>query len=180
MIITPQTFNYVFKYHYSNVGLIKIIAGDKSDNISGIKNVGEDTVFTLFPEIKTEKKDIEWLLERADVLSKEKNLKSLKNILEGETKWGTWGKEYYSIMDKVINLNNPYMSEESEEYIKSYITEPLDPEGREGLPAIQKMLIEDEIYNMLPKNDNDYFTFWKSFITIINKEKNIFYDRIKQ
>jgi len=35
-----------------------------------------------------------------------------------------------------------------------------------------EMMKEDELLNFLPKNDDAFFVFWSSFITIIKKEEN--------
>jgi len=37
-----------------------------------------------------------------------------------------------------------------------------------------EMMKEDELLNFLPKNDDNFFVFWSSFITIIKKETNAY------
>lgn len=49
--IVPENHVSIMGYRHENVLLKKIICGDSSDNIKGIKGVGEET-FKLFPEVK--------------------------------------------------------------------------------------------------------------------------------
>lgn len=177
MLITPNNFNTYFDYHYRNVTLIKIISGDASDNISGIEGVGEGNLLKMLPELVTEEKTIDWVKERVQELY-EKNNKSklLQRILSGHTKWGIVGEDYYAVMKKIIDLNESLLNESAKEFLDLYMTTPIDPEGRGGIIKIQEMMIEDEIADMLPKNDDNYFDYWMPFISIINKEKK-FYKR---
>lgn len=179
-VINEENFKSYFDYHYENVGLIKMIAGDSSDNISGIKNVGEGKVLKFFPELKKEKKDSDWIVSRiTELLSTDPGNKTLLAIQEGETKWGTYGTDYFAVMNKVINLELPNVTEELKVAIHEMIHEPLSPEGRGGINEIMKMMKDDELLTFLPKQDDAFFVFWSSFITIINKEKK-FYEQTKK
>ena len=84
-VINIDNFKNYFDYHYGNVGLIKIIAGDSSDNISGLEGIGEETVLKLFPELKKEKKDYDWVIGRVDELLNEtpssKKLQVIKYLI---------------------------------------------------------------------------------------------------
>ena len=51
-----------------NVKIIKILCGDPSDNISGIKNMGIKRLITLFPEVQTKKLSIEEIIEKSNVI----------------------------------------------------------------------------------------------------------------
>jgi 5'-3' exonuclease len=179
-VITKDNFQNFFKYHYKNVGLIKMIAGDSADNISGIENIGEVKTLALFPELKTEPKDSAWIVERLKTLleSDSKN-KSLINIQEGKTKWGTYGADYFSVMEKIINLETPNVTDELKVAIKETVEDYLYPEGRGGVNKVMDMMKEDGIVTFLPKYDDGFFVFWSSFITIINKEKK-FYEQNKK
>lgn len=179
-VINQENFNNYFDYHYTNVGLIKMIAGDTSDNISGIENVGELTVLKLFPELKKETKSPEWIVERVNtLLEKESGNKALINIKDGKTKWGTYGIDYFSVMNKVINLETPNVTDDLKEAIAEMVEDYLSPEGRGGVNKIMDMMKEDELLTFLPKYDDGFFVFWSSFITIINKEKKL-YEQFKK
>lgn len=179
VMVNLDNFKNYFNYHYGNVGLIKMISGDTSDNISGLKGIGEDTVLKTFPELKDEPKTYEWIIDRVDKLLEEnpKN-KTLQTIKNGETKWGTYGSDYFGVMSKIINLETPNVTNDLREAISEMVDEPLSPDGRGGVNLIIEMMKEDELLNFLPKNDDRYFVFWSSFITIINKEKKL-YENLK-
>ena len=52
-IVTIDNYNQNFNHHYSNVMLLKMLSGDNSDNIKGIKGVSEKTLLKYFPEFST-------------------------------------------------------------------------------------------------------------------------------
>ena len=179
-VINIDNFKNYFDYHYGNVGLIKIIAGDSSDNISGLEGIGEETVLKLFPELKKEKKDYDWVIGRVDeLLNETPSSKKLQVIKEGKTKWGTYGTDYFGVMNKIINLEQPNVTDELRSAIIEMVNEPLHPDGRGGINKIMEMMKEDELLNFLPKYDDGFFVFWSSFITIVNKEKK-FYEQTKK
>jgi len=175
VVITDKNFHTYFDYHQGNVGLIKMIAGDSSDNISGLQNIGEEKTLKLFPELRKEKKDSDWIIERTnELLSEKPDNNMLKTIVEGKTKWGTYGNDYFAVMNKIINLESPNVTEELMETISVMVNEPMDPEGRGGINSVMKMIKEDGIINYIPSYDDEYFVFWSTFITIIKKEQNYF------
>ena len=175
VMINKDNFKSYFDYHHMNVGIIKMIAGDSSDNISGVKNIGEKKVLKYFPEIKDVPVDYNWVISRTKELLEEKpNDNGLKAILNGETKWGTYGNDYFSVMNKIINLKEPNITEELKTSIKEMVSEALSPKGRGGIKKVMEMMKEDELLTFLPKNDDNFFVFWSSFITIIKKEENAY------
>ena len=175
VMVNMDNFQSYFDYHYSNVGIIKMIAGDTSDNISGLQNIAEKTVLKYFPEIKKQTVNQDWVINRTKELLIEKpNDKTLNTIINGETKWGTYGTDYFSVMNKIINLKEPHVTDELKEAIDEMVNETLSPEGRGGIKKIMEMMKEDELLNFLPKNDDAFFVFWSSFITIIKKEENAY------
>jgi DNA polymerase-1 len=175
VMVNIDNFKNHFDYHYGNVGLIKMIAGDTSDNISGLEGIGEETVLKIFPELKKEQKNEEWIVKRVDeLLTENPTNKKLLTIKEGKTKWGTYGTDYFSVMGKVISLETPNVTDELREAIAEMVTEPLSPEGRGGINIIMEMMKEDQLLNFLPKYDDGFFVFWSTFITIINKEKKLY------
>jgi DNA polymerase-1 len=174
-IINQDNFTNYFDYHYKNVGVIKMLAGDSSDNISGLENIGEIKALKLFPELKKEPKTADWILERTnELLSKDDSNKALLTIKEGKTKWGVYGNDYFLVMGKVINLETPNVTDDLKAAIKEMVEEYLIPDGRGGVNTIVDMMKEDEILTFLPKYDDGFFVFWSGFITIINKEKKLY------
>jgi len=63
--ISPLNYHKYFKHYYENSKLIKIIGGDNSDDIKGIKGVKEATLLNLFPELTERKVTLEEIIESA-------------------------------------------------------------------------------------------------------------------
>ena len=114
-----------------NIVLEKIICGDVSDNIKGVKGVGNKTLSDLFPQIKTEKIDLSFIMRRSRELleerkaNKKKPLKSLENILNGVTD-GCQGDKLYEINQKIIDLSEPLLTEEAIKTMDNEFYAPID------------------------------------------------------
>ena len=90
-------------YQPTNVILIKILLGDKSDNIKGIKFLGEKTLQTYFPEIEEKTMTLEEVENKAKILvDKEQNVKNrgLNNLVEGFCIDGRKGEEFFKTKPK--------------------------------------------------------------------------------
>lgn len=181
VLVTPENFKKIYKYHHKNVALIKILAGDPADNICGIQGVGDKTIFKNFPEVTERPVTIDEIKKKCrEILEKKPKNKMALNILGGVTKFGEWGDKFYINMDKVINLTNPLMSEASMKLVNTLITLPLNPEDRVGVQGITQMLMEDEIYQYFPYTNDNYYDYWSDFMTTINKEKRLFIEHEQQ
>ena len=118
-----------------NVVLEKMICGDTSDNIKGVKGVGSETLRKLFPEITKEKIDLGFILKRSKELlderkdAKKKPLKSLENILYGVTD-GCQGDKLYEINEKIIDLSKPFLTDEAKETMDNEFHAPIDTTDR--------------------------------------------------
>lgn len=167
-ITTDNFYNY-FNYYYKNIVLIKMLEGDKTDDIAGIKNLGLNTILKEFPELKKKQKGSKFIIDKCKTILNESNKSTIKNILEGKTKIGNYGENYFPIMDKIINLSNEMITEQGKKSVMDLIKLPLNPEDRSEKTVI-KMLIEDEIDNLLPQNDDNFYNFIEPFIKIKNKE----------
>jgi 5'-3' exonuclease len=66
--ITPKNSVEELGITHENTLLKKIICGDSSDNIKGIKGLGEQTLIKLFPEIKDKKTSLEAVIGRSKEL----------------------------------------------------------------------------------------------------------------
>jgi 5'-3' exonuclease len=155
-----------------NVTLIKMLCGDPSDNISGIKNLGVKRLLSLFPEIKTKSVTLEDVIEKTNLLfEQDKNNKLINNLLTGVTKYGVFGDEFFFINKKIVSLEEPLLTDESKENIDLLINELLDPEGR-SYKNTMKMMLEDGLFNVLPKSDEAWIKFLNPFLRLTRKEKN--------
>jgi len=120
-----------FEFPHENVLTLKIMMGDKSDNIEGIQSLGEKTIVKFFPELLEKKVSYQELLERAEILLKEqKDNTTLKNILTGKTKSGIFEQEYYQVNEKIVDLSNPLLNDEAKQQVRIIYSEKLDTEGR--------------------------------------------------
>lgn len=171
--INTRNHTDIIGYDYRNVALKKIICGDASDNIKGIKGVGEKTLFDNFPEFKTREVTLNEVIDKAKQINddrkfqKKKPLKWAENIVNKVTD-GVQGENIYEINKKIIDLKNPLMPDDAKELLDNMMYAPIDPEDRSLL----------NLYNILTTNDiddlKDESVFGKFFIEfnfLIDKEK---------
>ncbi len=142
-----------------NIKLVKMICGDPSDNIAGIKNLGVRRLISMVPEIKTQQITIDFILERFNNLFEEDNDNRLvKNLLTGVTKYGILGEEFFDVNSRIVSLDNPFLTDDAKESINSLINDLIDPEGR-SYKNTMKMMMEDGIFLLLPKSDDAWINF---------------------
>lgn len=136
-----------------NIVLEKVICGDVSDNIKGVKGVGNDTLIKLFPQIKTEKIDLEFIMRRSKELleerkqAKKKPLKSLENILNGVTD-GCQGDKLYEINEKIIDLSVPLLTAEAKDSMDEELYAPIDTSDR-SIKNVYNIVTENKINDIL-------------------------------
>lgn len=170
--ITSRNHTDVMGYNYQNVVLKKIICGDSSDNIKGVKGVGEKTLFDNMPEFKAKKVTLDEVIDRAKEINaaraanKQKPLKWAENIVNGVTD-GAQGEHLYEINEKIIDLKNPLMSDEAKELLDSIMYAPIDPEGR-SFDNLYKLLLEYNIDDL--KDESRFSNFFVEFKFLIDKE----------
>jgi 5'-3' exonuclease len=172
--INSRNHTEMMGYNYQNVALKKIICGDVSDNIKGIKGVGEKTLFDNFPQFKERKVTLDEVIDGARKINedraknKQKPLKWAENIVNHVTD-GAQGEHVYEINEKIIDLQNPLMSDEAKELIDSMMYAPMDPEGR-SLQNLYRLLLEYNIDDL--KDENRFGNFFTEFKFLIDKEQN--------
>jgi len=160
-------------YYYENVLLKKMICGDSSDNIKGVKGVGETTLLKNFPELKKRKVTLDEIVDGARKINqeREKNGKKpllwAKNIVEGVTD-GAQGNRLYEINEKIIDLKHPLMSDEAKELMDSLMYAPLDPEGR-SYDNLYKILSDAGVEELT--NPSTFSNFFIEYTYLIEKEK---------
>ena len=159
---------------HQNILTVKILMGDKSDNIQGIERLGEKTFVKFFPEVLETTLNVDDILTRTKRLIEENNkLNVLKNIVNGRTKDGELGNEFYIINQRIMDLGSPMITEEGQEIVTLYYSESLDPEGRDRKNIIS-MMMEDGFFKYLPKSDEAFVEFLKPFLKLTRKEKRKF------
>ena len=154
-----------------NIVLEKVICGDVSDNIKGVKGVGNDTLIKLFPQIKTEKIDLDFILRRSEELleerkqNKKKPLKSLENILNG----GCQGDRLYEINQKIIDLSVPLLTNEAKESMDEESYAPIDTSDR-SIKNVYNIVTENKINDILDERKfGDILEPFTRIITMENK-----------
>ena len=159
--------------HY-NIKTTKILCGDTSDNIDGIRYLGEKTLVKLFPEILENPITFSDILSKAEQLLKEdKENTALKNLLTGKTKDGIYGEEFFVINQKIIDLSEPLITDQGKTIVEEYYKETLDPDGR-GYKNLIKMMMDDGIFKFLPKTDDAWVGFLRPIMKLTRKEKKKF------
>jgi 5'-3' exonuclease len=155
-----------------NVKLVKMMCGDSSDNIAGIRGMGVKRFLSLFPELRTEQISIEQVKDKCNVLfEQDKTNRLVTNLLTGVTKHGVFGDEFFDVNSRIVSLDDPFLTDEAKQNIDSLINENLDPEGR-SYKNIMKMMMEDGLFNVLPKSDDAWIKFLNPFLRLTRKEKN--------
>ena len=171
--ITPQNHIQELGYTHENVLIKKILCGDTSDNIKGIKGMGETTFFNLFPDAKTKKYTLDDIFVETQKLienrakEKKKPLQVTENILNRVT-IGSQGKDIYEINNKIINLSEPLLTKEAIEELDNIMYAPLDPEGRD-LKNLYNIIIENEMNDML--DEKKFGNIFSAFYKLIEIEK---------
>jgi 5'-3' exonuclease len=158
--------------HIQNVKIVKMICGDRSDNIAGIKNMGIKKFISMFPEVKERPMTIQNVIDKSnEMFEEDKHNNTVKNLLTGVTKYGVFGEEFFSLNESIVSLDSPFLTEEATETITSLIHEDLDPEGR-SYKNTMKMMMEDGLFTVLPKSDDAWVNFLNPFLRLTRKEKN--------
>lgn len=181
MLINANTFFLKFKYHLSNSALVKALEGCSSDNIIGFSSVGEKTILDHFPEISKQTLTFEYILTKCKKinedrkLNKLKPLKVLENICNGVMKRNimldiTDPTELYNLNFKLVNLKEPFITDEAVEAIDDIRNIPLDDTDRGAKPLL-RMMTQDGFIDAIPGKKDGYVDYILPFNTIVKQEK---------
>ena len=159
---------------HQNILTLKVIMGDKSDNIDGIERLGEKTFLKFFPEVLDEVVSVDHILSKTNQLLQENETnKALQNLVKGKTKDGELGETFFDVNKRIVDLSNPMITEEGKELVQLYYRETIDPEGR-GSKNLIRMMTDDGFFKFLPKTDEAFLNFVKPFTKLTRKEKRKF------
>ena len=167
---------------HENVVLEKILCGDVSDNIKGVKGMGEQTLIKLFPQIKTEKLNLKAVIERSEKLlrerkeAKKKPLKTLENIINGITD-GCQGDKLYEINEKIIDLSEPLMTKEAEDELSEVLYAPIDTSDRDMKNVYR--IIREKGMNKL-SDEEKFGDVFASYSRIMMMEKKRYQEFLKK
>lgn len=173
--LTVENYSEIVGIPIYNALFTKIVVGDTSDSIKGIKGLGLQTLLKHFPEVKTQKVDINWLINRAKELqeerikAKKKPLKVYNNIIERITD-GIQGETIYEINEAIMNLKKPLMTQKATQGLDAIIGTPIDFKGR-SLKNVHKLMKEHRLTDIIREYNIDEYLF--PFKKIINREKKL-------
>ena len=171
--LTVKNYTKIEGINYQNVVLKKVLCGDASDNIKGIKGFGEKTLLNNFNEITKRKVTLNEVIEKAKNINEEraklkkKPLKWAENIVNRVTD-GVQGSEIYEINEKIIDLKKPLMTDEAVEIIENIMYTPIDPEDR-TLENLYRILLENDVEDL--RDETKFSNFFSEFLYLIDKEK---------
>lgn len=174
--ITPQNHITELGYTHENVLLKKILCGDDSDYIKGIKGMGEKTFFSLFPDAKTKKLTLDDIFTQSKKINEERAAKKLKplsvlnNVLNKVTN-GCQGSQIYEINEKIINLKKPLLTKAAQQELDDISYAPLEIENRTFTNLYQ--IIQDNHINDLIDSEK-FGNFFSAFNKLIDNEKKFF------
>jgi 5'-3' exonuclease len=181
--VTAENYMTYFTHHLDNAALIKIITGDNSDTIKGVKGVKEKTLIELFPELKERKLTIDYIVERAILLQEErikdkkKPLKSLENIINKVTS-GPQGDKLYEINTKIVNLKEPLMTKSAIEDLNDLIEGEFSLEDNRGIKNVLNLMKKDGLEKTIgtTRYDEYLLPFKKLIEREFKQNKTIIYD----
>lgn len=167
--VDNSNYSLYFCHHPENCALIKIITGDNSDTIKGIKGVKETTLLSLFPEIKERKVTIEEVIKKAKELqeariqSKQKPLKVLHNIINSVTD-GAQGERIYEINTLLVDLKYPMITEDAIQELNDLKEGELDGTNR-SIKNVMERMKKDGLERTIGSNNySEYLTPFKKLI----------------
>ena len=167
-----KNFKEVMGYHHENVATIKILCGDNSDNIKGVKRLKQATLFKHIPEFIERKVTLDEAINIAKKLQQERldNKKSklavLDNIIEGNTD-GVQGNELYEINRRLVDLSTPLIHEQALNEVNQLIISPLSDDR--SIKNAYRMLKEDGLDKYL--GQHRYENFLLPFKKLMEREK---------
>ena len=171
--LTVKNYTKIEGINDQNGVLKKVLCGDTSDNIKGIKGFGEKTLLNNFSEITKRKVTLNEVIEKAKNINEEraklkkKPLKWAENIVNRVTD-GVQGSEIYEINEKIIDLKKPLMTDEAVEMIENIMYTPIDPEDR-TLENLYRILLENDVEDL--RDETKFSNFFNEFLYLIDKEK---------
>ena len=166
-------FSSYFCYNQKNAMLMKMMTGDNSDSIKGIKGLQEKTLINLFPELTERKVSLDEIIESAKaqqlkrIEEKKKPLKILDNIIHKVTD-GVQKDKIYEINERLVNLKAPFMTEDGLRELEQLTEGTLDSTGRD-LKNVLIMMKRDGLDKTI--GDVRYPDFLIPFKKLIDREK---------
>jgi DNA polymerase-1 len=148
---TEETVKEKFGVLPNNFLLYKLLMGDNSDGITGIKGLGPKGIFKKFPELMAQNLSFDDLLDIAESKLKEHTVyaRVLSDIENLENKY------------KIMDLSNPMMSDSDKLYVDDFVKNaPLDYTPSEFV----RMYHEDQLGGLIRNVDFWIQDIFKDFV----------------
>ena len=161
---------------HDNVVLAKVLCGDASDNIKGIKGLGEASLVKYFPQIRERKVLLEEIIDESARIqeertrNKKKPLAVLGNIINRVTD-GEQGKDIYEVNGKIIDLSEPMLTEEARNEMADTMRVPMDISDR-SVENVYRVLKDAGMDEML--SEGLFGAIFGRFTRIITMEGKLF------
>jgi DNA polymerase-1 len=148
---TEDTVKEKFNVTPENFLLYKLLMGDNSDGITGIKGLGPKGLFKKFPELATQNLSLEDIINLSEQKLKEHVVyaRVLHDIEGLENKY------------RVMDLSNPMMTDKDKAFIDNFVkNEELEFHPEEFV----KMCNEDQLGNLIRNTDFWVRDIFKGFL----------------
>jgi 5'-3' exonuclease len=182
IFITKNNSSDILGITHKNVVLEKVLCGDQSDNIKGVKGIGQSTLIKLFPEIVNEETNLERIIARSKELlaerksQKKKPLKSLENIINGVTD-GCQGNKLYEVNRKIIDLSEPLLTKESMDELDDSLYVPIDTSERD-IKNVYNIIYENGMNDLV--DEEKFGNTFSPYGRIIMMEKRRYENFLKK
>lgn len=175
--VTLDNYQEHFPHHQANSKLIKVIAGDNSDSIKGIKGVKEPTLLKHFPKLSEGPTTLSEIIQTAmriqaeRISEKKKPLSALTNIIESITD-GIQGKNIYKINEAIINLANPLVDKKNKAMVE-HLRGPMGDMEERGIKNVYTFMKRDGVDKQIESFSTHYLMPFKKLIEREKKEISI-------
>lgn len=168
-VISAGNFLMYFPFFYKNALTIKILCGDQSDDIDGIKGIKQTTLLNNFPDLATRYVSVKEICEMADKINEDRKklnkepLVALNNIVKGVKR--------LKLNHQLMNLSKPFLNENALVELNE-LELPLIDENR-GSSNLLKMMKEDDFLSLY-SNYGNFNNYVEPFYGVIAQEKELY------
>ena len=148
-----------------NVLIDKILRGDSSDNIIGIKGLGPKKLQDYYPELYLNPITIEKIVEKTKLLLERKNTKDITRIFNQIIEEYNDGS--LNLREKIINLKKPLVGDKIKDELNELMESPLDPSDR-NFDNVYRIINREKLTDL---QGDKFSSFFIPFKRVIEKEK---------
>lgn len=167
-IVEAGNFFQYFNFFYKNALTMKILCGDKSDMIEGVKGIQETTLLKYFPELIDSEVTVRHICKRSVEINEERKANKKKPIeaLANITK----NIERLKTNHTLMNLHAPFLNDQAYEALAE-LNVPLSDENRGG-DNLYKLMMEDDFLSLY-SNYGNFSSYMQPFYQVISRERDL-------